>query len=221
MSLFCLRLGEKALNSWLCLVAIAMNLFVIKQINVCTLEVTSTDALTIGYFLGLSLIQEYFGTQAARRHVFLSFACSFGFILLSLVQLLYEPNHLDMSHHQFAAILKPMPRIFIASIFSFLFIQLLDIAIFQKMRKRFSGKWFTGRVGISLIISQFLDTIIFSYLALYKLIPNLLDVMIFSLIIKFFVIVASLPFANLSHKVGRRRGSQGGEYGDTQWTLSQ
>lgn len=217
MSLFCLRLGEKALNSWLCLVAIAMNLFVIKQINVCTLEVTSTDALTIGYFLGLSLIQEYFGTQAARRHVFLSFACSFGFVLLSLVQLLYKPNHLDMSHHLFVSILKPMPRIFIASIISFLLIQLVDITIFQKMRERFSGKWFTGRVGISLVISQVLDTIIFSYLALYKLIPNLFDVMIFSLIIKLFVIIVSLPFANLSHKVGRRSASREVSHGDIQW----
>lgn len=218
MSLFCLRLGEKALNSWLCLVAIAMNLFVIKQINVCTLEVTSTDALTIGYFLGLSLIQEYFGVQAARRHVFLSFACSLGFVLLSLVQLLYKPNHLDMSHHQFVCILTPMPRIFFASIVSFLLMQLLDISIFQRIRKKWSGKWFTGRVGICLVISQVLDTIIFSYLGLYKLIPNLFDVMMFSLIIKLFVIIASLPFANLSHKIGKRRAARGGDYGNTEWT---
>lgn len=212
MSLFCLRLGEKALNSWLCLVAIAMNLFVIKQINVCTLEVTSSDALTIGYFLGLSLIQEYFGSQAARKHVFLSFTCSLGFVLLSFVQLLYQPNHLDNSHHLFVSLLTPMPRIFIASIFSFLFIQFLDIFLFQKLRTKWSGKWFTGRVGICLVISQVLDTIIFSYLALYKLIPNIFDVMVFSLIIKLIVIITSLPFANLSRRVGNRVASQGGTY---------
>jgi hypothetical protein len=217
VSLFCLRLGEKALNSWLCLLAIAMNLFILKQVTILTFAVTSTDALAIGYFFGLSLIQEYFGKEAARRHILLSICCTIAFMLISFVQLLYRPNNFDNSHHVFVALLTPMPRIFLASLFSFLLIQFLDVSLFQKLRLRWSGRWFTGRVGICLIISQIIDTVIFTYLALYRLMPSLLDVIVFSLAIKLFIIIASLPFVSLSHKVQKRTSSGRIEYGRTKW----
>lgn len=201
ISLLCLRLGEKTLNSWLCLLAVAMNLFVIKQITLFGMEVTATDALAVGYLLGLVLIQEYYGTQSARRHVLISFICSFGFLFLSFCQCIYLPNQFDMAHSYFMAILSPMPRLFAASFISFLIIQMVDISIFQWLRKKLNGSWFTGRAGICLVISQVLDTIIFSYAGLYNLVPNLGHVMIVSFIIKIIVIILSLPFAKLSKKI--------------------
>lgn len=181
-----------------------MNLFVIKQINIWKFEVTSSDALAVGYLLGLALIQEYYGTKAARNHILLSFICSIGFLLLSMVQLLYVPNHLDTSHSSFVTILSLMPRIFMASIISFLIIQFVDIFLFQKLRIKLSGKWFAGRTAICLVISQVLDTYIFTYLALYKAVPHLRDIIIFSLVIKLSVTGISLPFANLSKRIGNQ-----------------
>jgi len=201
ISLICLKLGEKSLNSWLCLLAVAMNLFVIKQITLFGMHVTATDAMAVGYLLGLVLIQEYYGTKSARRHVLISFICSFGFVLLSCGHLLYAPSPLDMAHPYFKAILSPMPRLFAASFISFLIIQMVDISIFQWLRKKFNGSWFTGRAGACLIISQILDTVIFSYAGLYKLIPNLWEVMLVSFIVKVIVIILSLPFARLSKNI--------------------
>lgn len=201
ISLICLRLGEKTLNSWLCLLAVAMNLFVIKQINLFGMEVTATDAMAVGYLLGLVLIQEYYGTKSARKHVLISFICSLGFMLLSFFHLLYDPNRLDVTHPYFVAILSPMPRLFAASFASFLIIQMVDISIFQWLRNKLNGSWFTGRAGICLVISQILDTLIFSYAGLYGLVPNLWDVMIVSFIIKIIVIMLSLPFTTLSRKI--------------------
>lgn len=201
MSLLCLRLGEKALNSWLCLLAVAMNIFVIKQITILGMEVTATDALAVGYLLGLALIQEYFGTKAAQYHIFLSFICSLGFVCLSMVELLYQPNHLDHAHSYLTFIFLPMPRIFMASLTSFLVIQFIDIFVFRKLSQKLKGKFFTQRTAICLLISQVLDTFIFTYLALSGMEINFANIILFSIAIKILIICISLPFAKFSKRI--------------------
>lgn len=180
-----------------------MNLFVTKQIKLVGLDVTASDAIAVGYLLGLSLIQEYFGTQAARQHVWISFLCSLGFLGLSYLHLFFTPNQFDMMHPHFDAILSPMPRLIIASLFSFFLIQLVDIAFFQYLRSKTKGRWLTGRAGFCLLISQGLDTVVFSYAGLYGLVENLGDVMVVSFLIKLAVIGLSLPYVAFSKKFGR------------------
>jgi uncharacterized integral membrane protein (TIGR00697 family) len=198
LSVLTLKLGEKALNSWLCLVAIAMNLFVTKSVDIGNLSVTATDSLAVGYMLGLALIQENFGRHAARQHVLICFIVSVGFALLSSLHLLYEPNEFDVMHGVFVALLRPMPRLLFASLASFLLIQLMDIAVFQWLRTRWEGKCLSLRTGICLTLSQICDTVVFSYLGLWGLVPNLWHVILLSLAVKMCVVVLSTPFVELS-----------------------
>lgn len=200
-TLSALRIGEKALNAWLCLLAVAMNLFVTKQITLLGLEVTASDAMAVCYLLGLCLIQEYWGRWAARIHVVIAMLVCLGFIMLSHVHLLYTPNRFDVMEPHFIALLNPLPRLVLASLASFLAIQIVDIAFFQYLRSKWQGKWFTGRTGLCLVLSQVLDTILFSFLGLYGLVGNLMHVMIVSFIIKVTVIFFALPFVTFSKKM--------------------
>lgn len=201
LSLLFLRLGEKALNAWLCVLAVLMNVFVLKQINVFKLDVTATDAIAVGYMLGLNLIREYFGAHSARTHVFISILVSFGFLALSFTHLLYIPNGFDTAQSHYEFLLKPMPRLIFASIFSFALIQVVDLAFFGYLREKLDGKYLVVRLILTLILSQVLDTFLFSFIGLYGLVGNLMHIIILSLIFKIIVIGIISPLAQISKKM--------------------
>jgi len=198
-SLVALRIGEKALNAWLCVLALGMNIFVLKQITLFGWDVTGTDALTVGYILGLSLIQEYYGSRAARMHVGMAFLISLGFILLSYIQLAYHPNAYDSAHSHLCFIFIPLPRILGASLLSFLLVQLVDIRIFSVLRRKFKGRLFAARAGMCCLFSQILDTIFFSFVGLYGLVENIGHIILLSLFLKIFITFISTPFLSLSY----------------------
>lgn len=189
--------------AWLALLSIAMNLFVLKQITLFGLSVTSSDALAVGYLLGLNLIQEFFGSKSARQTIWISLFISISFVLLSQIHLAYAPNQYDVTQAHFSSLLTPMPRIIIASLITSLIVQLIDLSFFGFLRKKTEGRYLTGRITLALILSQSLDTVLFSFLGLYGIVENTLHIMILSLTIKGVVILFSTPFVFLSKRVVR------------------
>jgi len=189
-----LRLGKEAACMWLVLLSISMNLFVLKQVNILGLKVTASEALVVGYLLTLNLIQEYYGQKFVRHVVKLTFLSMLAFVLLSRLHLLYRgaPNH---------EIFSPLPRLFLASLASFFTVQLFDIWLFAKLREKCSGKLLTLRTTISLLLSQTLDTTLFTFLGLWGLVGSPLDVIAFSLLIKGVIILFNAPFVALSRRV--------------------
>ncbi len=201
LTLFALRFGKELMIAWLALLAVTMNLFVLKQITLFGLSVTSSDALGVGYLLGLNLIQEFFGRKTANRTVWISLFISISFVLLSQIQLAYAPNSHDLAHSHFTFLLNPMPRLMLASLFSFLVVQFFDLAFFGFLHKKTGGKYLTGRTTLALILSQTLDTLLFSFLGLYGLVQNIGHIILFSLVVKGIVILLSSPFIYFSKRV--------------------
>ena len=201
LTLFALRFGKDFLIAWLCLLAVAMNVFVLKQITLFGLSVTSSDALAVGYLLGLNLIQEFFGHKEAKKCMWIALFISCSFVLLSQIHLLYTPNQFDLSHPHFMFLFRPMPRIIIASLASFLVIQLVDITFFGYLRTQTKGKYLTLRACAALIVSHTLDTILFSFLGLYGLVASVGYIICLSLIVKGVVILLAVPFIAYSKKV--------------------
>ncbi len=201
LTLFALRFGKDLMIAWLSLLAVAMNLFVLKQITLFGLSVTSSDALAVGYLLGLNLIQEFFGRSAARRTVWISLFISSGFVLLTQIHLAYIPNQADWAHLHFSFLFTPMPRVILASLFSFLVIQLVDLAFFGFLRNKTGGKFLVGRTALALLLSQTLDTLLFSFCGLYGLVDNIGHIIVLSLAVKGIVIILSTPFVHFSKRM--------------------
>lgn len=201
LTLIALRLGKEWMIAWLSLLAVTMNLFVLKQVTLFGLCVTPSDALAVGYLLGLNLIQEFFGPRAAKMTVWVTLFISASFVLLSKIHLFYTPNVYDTTHPHFSLLLSPAWRLTLASVFSFLVVQLFDLTFFRFLRLKTEGKFLTVRTTLALFFSQLLDTLIFSFLALYGLVENLGHIILFSFAVKGIVILISTPFISLSKKV--------------------
>lgn len=187
------RLGKESLIAWVAVQALIANLFVIKQITLFGLNVTASDAFAIGSLLGLNLLQEFYTQEDAKKTTWICFFFMLFFAIASQMHLLYIPSSFDESQAAFATLLTPAPRLFIASLSVFFLVQQFDIRFFQYLKNRLPNANFATRTAIALTISQFLDTVLFSFAGLYGLVESVAEIIVFSFAIKMIVISFSAP----------------------------
>lgn len=195
-----LKLGAQALTALVALQAVLANLFVVKQMSLFGFSVTCSDVFAVGTILGLNLLQEHFGKEAAQRAVKISFWSLGFFFVMSQVHLWYQPIAADRMHGAFEAILSSSPRILAASIGAYWIVQKVDLALFGSLKRAFEGKQLLLRLGISLCASQLLDTVLFSFFGLYGLVESLFDVIVVSYAVKCSIIALGSPMAALSKR---------------------
>lgn len=183
------KLGSGALTAWVSLLAIAANLFVLKQISLFGFEVTASDAFAIGSLMGLNIIQEKFGKEEAKKATWICFFFMFFFAIIAKLHVLFEPSSHDTTQTAFETILSPSPRLFIASISVFFIMQQIDVLFFSFLKKRLPLASFALRSGIALVTSQLLDTILFSFTGLYGMVNSITDIIIVSFALKLIVLL--------------------------------
>ncbi len=198
------RLGSAALSTLIALYGILANLFVVKQMTLFGLTVTCSDVFAVGTIFGLNLLQEYFGVEAARSAIKISFFSMVFFVLASQAHLCYLPASVDQTQPAFVSILSQTPRIVFASIAVYFLVQKIDVALFGHLKKLFRDRFLALRLGISLLITQGIDTVLFTFAALYGLGFSLGDVIVVSFTIKCLVIGCSAPLGALSSRFLKR-----------------
>jgi queuosine precursor transporter len=199
-----LRFGKEGLIGFICVQVILVNLFVSKQITLFGYTATAADALAVGITLSLNILQEYYSRETALSAIWISFYCALFYAVLSLFHLAYIPAATDTTHSLYKTLLLPMPRIVIASLVTYLLIQYLDTQIYFMLKKKLEGHYFVLRNYGSLFFSQFLDTVLFTFLGLYgsseslSNFSTLFDIIKVSSIIKAVVIIVTVPYVRFA-----------------------
>ena len=129
---------------------------------------------------------------------YINFAVMIAYLVMAGFLLWYTPNSFDQMHSHFAVLLTPMLRIIIASVMVYLIVQMVDARLYGFLKKRFAGRHLLGRNVLSLVTMQLLDTVLFSFAALYGSVHNIMHVIIVSYSIKVLVIICSTPFIALA-----------------------
>jgi len=200
-TLTALWLGKEALTATVCLYCILSNLFVTKQITLFGLSVVSTDVFAVGSILGLNLMQEYFGLSAARKAIGINAVLLLFYLASTQLFLAYAPNSFDTMNQHFIPVLTHMPRIIIASALVYFFVQLFDAQLYRFFKTFFKNRFLVGRNVMSLLISQLLDTVLFTFAGLYGIIQSPFHVIIISYTIKIIVIMCSAPFVSFAKRI--------------------
>ncbi len=178
------KLGKEALIAWVSIQAIIANLFVLKQIKLFGFDVTASDSYMIGSLLGLNLLQEHFSQEDANKATRICFFCMSFFAIISQVHLLFLPNLHDVTQQAYHILLSPSLRLLAASMGVFIIVQTFDIRFFVLIRTYLPHINFAWRAAIALFFSQFLDTILFSFLGLYGMVASIIDIIFISFLIK-------------------------------------
>ncbi len=190
-------LGKEALFIWLVLQELLANIFVIKQIELFGFTVTGSDAFAVGSIFTLNLLQEFYGKKEAQRAIRISFCAMLFYTLLAQVHLQWQASPFDQSHLAYTIILGPSPRILLASITVFFLIQQVDMFFFHWLKRLFKGKSLSLRTACSLVLSQFFDTVLFSFFALFGIVESISDLITLSFLIKCIAIALFTPFAGI------------------------
>ncbi len=165
-------------------------------------------------FITSDLINEYFGKPGVKRISYLAaFFIAYSFVVIFLTMKLppaqwwldannqdAEGNYFNMDF-AFNKILGQGQRIIIGSLAAFLVSQLVDVFVFQKLRKITGQKMLWLRATGSTLVSQFIDSFVVLYIAFFGVFSGqqIIAIGITNYIYKFSVAILMTPVIYLGH----------------------
>ena len=194
--------GKPALYGVIGIYIVLANIFVTKQITLFGLAATGGNSLYGALFLATDLISEYYGKREARKAVWFGWACAFTFLVASQVFLLFKPSVDDFVHPAMQTLFELAPRIVAGSLIAYIISQTHDVIAFHFWKQRTNGKHLWLRNNASTIISQLIDSLIFSAIAFYGVFPLgiVIQIAVTTYLLKVMVAVLDTPFMYLSKR---------------------
>ncbi len=171
-------------------------------------------------FITTDVINEYFGKKGVRKISYLAAACiAFAFLVIYIITLLppaqfwLEVNNEDPEgnrfniNYAFKTIFRQGLGIIVGSLIAFLIGQLMDVFVFQRLRRYTGEKMVWLRATGSTLISQLIDSFVVLSIAFYILAPSesrwsiaqVASVGTINYIYKFFVAILLTPLIYLGH----------------------
>ena len=173
-------------------------------------------------FITTDIINEYFGKKGVKRISYFTIILILYVFLVIFLSTKLSPNTYWMDINKIDDLGNPFninfayniiflqsTGIIVGSIIAFLIAQLLDVFIFQKIKKITNGKFIWLRATGSTLISQFIDSFVVLIIAFYFLAPEgktwsinqVLNVGIDNYTFKFIVAILITPLIYLSHYI--------------------
>ena len=185
---------------------ILANVVGIKIINVGPLNVSMGIWLVPITFLITDILAEVKGKKFVDSLIWataIALLFSYAFVQISIW---VEPaERFSENNSAFVTIFESSARMFIASLIAFLISQFHDIWAFEYWKNKTKGKHLWLRNNLSTIVSQFIDTTIFIFLAFYQIAPKFDFAFMWTLILPYYALkvilaLADTPFAYLGVK---------------------
>ncbi len=138
-------------------------------------------------FLVTDIISEVYGRAQAQRFVRISVGMLIFMFLMILLSIRLPPNPSWAMQEEYALIFGSSLRMTFASIISFAIAQTFDVAAFDFWKTVTKGRFLWLRNNASTMVSQFIDTTLFMFIAFFRMTPDFTVPFIFSLIIPYWL----------------------------------
>lgn len=204
--------GKTGLYCLSAIVTVLANIEVLILVNAFGAEQTLGNVLFASTFLITDILSEYESKKAANKAVWIGVFASLFFLLLSHSWLLYVPSESDTVSDAFNTVFSSTPRMLISSLVVYAVSQVFDVWLYHKWwaftEKRCGNKksflWL--RNNGSTLISQIINTLLFTLLAFYGTydMQTLLSIFLSSYIIFVFTSLLDTPVIYLARRVKNR-----------------
>ena len=161
-----------------------------KIIQIFGLQMPSATIAYALTYLMTDVVGELYGKKEADRLVFLGF-CSLIVSTLIIRLAIILPSSNDST--AFNQIFNSTTRIIFGSLAGYIISQTIDVLIFHKIRQ-ISVKYKFTRNNVSTIISQFFDTVVFSFVAFYGVVPKISPLIWGVFLAKVILALSDTPF---------------------------
>lgn len=139
-------------------------------------------------FLITDIIEEVHGKEKAKNFVYTGVIAIVFVFILTIISLWLPPASRFTWNQEYTTVFGISLRIMVASLAAFFISQIHDLWAFNFWKKKTKGRYLWLRNNASTIISQFIDTIIFMFIAFYQVTPKFDVFFIFTLIIPYYML---------------------------------
>ncbi|UCC92041.1 MAG: queuosine precursor transporter [Candidatus Aenigmatarchaeota archaeon] len=170
-------LGTKIANLWVAVASVGIFMYPIT-------------------FLVTDVVEDVFGKEKVKGFVIAGFIAIILVMLLTVLSVMLPPASRYASNEAFLEVFSPSIRIMIASLIAFLLAQYHDIWAFNFWKKKTKGRFLWLRNNLSTVVSQFIDTTVFMFIAFYMATPKYTVDFIFAQIVPYYLLKVFVAFCD-------------------------
>ena len=149
-----------------------------------------------------------YGEKSAKKAVYIGFFSLAATIIIMQIALMFKPNEFDFIQESLKTIFAILPRIALASLVAYGISQFHDVWAYKLWKKLFPGIRFLWlRNNASTMVSQLLDSVIFTFIAFWGLLPQseFIQILITTYVLKLIVAAVDTPFLYLARFMFSRK----------------
>jgi hypothetical protein len=168
---------------------VAANLIGLKVASFVFFEASVGILMFPILFLITDIVAEVHGRKRAQEFVYTGLVALVVVLAVTIIAVLLPAAERSLvSDAEYSKIFGTTLRIFVASIIGFFFSQMHDVWAFEFWKSKTKGKFLWFRNNASTIVSQFLDTALFMFIAFYAISPKFTAEYVFALIVPYWLI---------------------------------
>ena len=195
--------GKDGLYAWIAFAVVFANILVTKCIRLFGMEVTLGNVLFGTVFLCTDMLNEMHGYKESRRGVYIGLFAILSFLALSQLGLRFIPSDLDTVDGAMQTLFALSPRTCLASVTMFLFSNLLDVWLFQRLKAVTNGRMLWLRNNLATCISQVVENFFFFLIAFggFMEISAIIELTVCVSLIEVLVARCDTPFLYLARRI--------------------
>lgn len=197
-------LGKQGVYAWICIATVLANIQVTKTVELFGMTATLGNAMYASIFLATDILSEMHGKKAAGQAVLLGLVAMLSTVLVMTMTLWFVPSADDFAHESLKTLFGFMPRVVAGSLAAYAVSQLFDVTCYHWIRERLPQRrhlWV--RNNVSTILSQALDTLIFTTIAFVGVFPAEVfwSIVVTTFLLKLLAALCDTPFLYLARRL--------------------
>ena len=195
--------GKTGLYVWIGLASVLANIQVIKSIELFGLSATVGNVMFASVFLATDLLSECYGKEAAKKGVYMGVTSIIIFIVCTQLTLWYRPCDFDISQEAMSTLFSLSPRVCAASLLMYILANVLDVVLYDKLRKVCNGRMLWLRNNVCTILCNCFENFGLFFLAFSGIYPvkELVTMAIASCVIEVVIALCDTPFLYIGKKI--------------------
>lgn len=198
--------GKEGVFVWIGIASILANIQVSKCINIFGISGTLGNVMFASNFLATDILSECYGEKEARKGVYIGLFSVIVYLICMQLSIVFIPNEIDEVNSAMKTLFGFAPRICISSLIMFFIANLVDVKLYNYLKKKCKNKKLWFRNNISTIICNCLENFGFVFLAFLFTYPfiDILEIAISTCIIEILIAVCDTPFLYIASKIKDR-----------------
>ncbi|MGE4489995.1 MAG: queuosine precursor transporter [Kiritimatiellales bacterium] len=189
--------GRAGLYLWCGLSVVIANIQVLKTVELFGMVSTLGNIVYASSFLATDILSEIYGKKAAGKGVLAGFFSLIVMTLLMQLSVRFVPDASDFAQPAMETLFALLPRVAAASLLAYLLSQTHDIWAYHFWKRRFPAlKWLWLRNNASTVVSQLIDSAVFSFAAFTGIFEMnvVIEIWLTTCLFKWIVALADTPF---------------------------